>query len=336
MISNVDELEELLSRPSEADVEAVRKYGGDLMILGVGGKMGPTLAMRARRAMDEAGVRGRVYGVARFTDLDVRDRLAAAGVECMQADLLDRAQVESLPECEHVIHAAGRKFGSASDPALTWAMNVLVPAHVCERFWRSKIVAFSSGNVYAFSRHGASERDTPVPVGEYAWTGLGRERMFEYHARRQQTQVALLRLNYAQDLRYGVLLEIGTKVFERKPVDLTMGAVNVIWQGDANSVALRAFPLAASPAAVLNLAGPETLGVRAIAKAFGRHWGVTPEFTGVEAEDALLNDASQCHRIFGYPSVTPDQMIEWLARWIGMGGATHNKPTGFMTRDGKF
>lgn len=160
--------------------------------------------------------------------------------------------------------------------------------------------------------------------------------MFEYHARVQQTPVVLLRLNYAQDLRYGVLLEIGTKVFERKPVDVTMGAVNAIWQGDANSVALRAFPLAASPAAVLNLAGPETLGVRAVAKAFGRHFGVTPEFVGEEAADSLLNDAGKCHRLFGYPSVTPDQMIEWLSRWIGMGAPTHSKPTGFMTRDGRF
>lgn len=336
MIKNVEELEDLLAKPSEADVEAMSRLGGDLMILGVGGKMGPTLAMRARRAMDLAGSRGRVFGVARFSDLDTRDRLAAAGVECLQADLLDRAQVEALPECEFVIHAAGRKFGSATDPALTWAMNVLVPAIVCERFHSSRIVAFSSGNVYPFTRYGAAEGDSAIPVGEYAWTGLGRERMFEYHARVQQTPVVLLRLNYAQDLRYGVLLEIGTKVFERKPVDVTMGAVNAIWQGDANSVALRAFPLAASPAAVLNLAGPETLGVRAVAKAFGRHFGVTPEFVGEEAADSLLNDAGKCHRLFGYPSVTPDQMIEWLSRWIGMGAPTHSKPTGFMTRDGRF
>ncbi len=336
MIRTIEELEELLSRPSEADVEAMAKLDGDLMILGVGGKMGPTLAMRARRAMDLAGVRRRVYGVARFSDLDTRDRLAAAGVECVQADLLDRAQIDALPECEFIIHAAGRKFGSAADPSLTWAMNVLVPAMVCERFQRSKIVAFSSGNVYAFSRYGANEQDAPVPVGEYAWTGLGRERMFEYHAKRLGTPTALLRLNYAQDLRYGVLLEIGMKVFERRPVDVTMGAVNAIWQGDANSVALRAFPMAASPAVVINLAGPETLSVRTVAKAFGRHFGVTPEFTGEEAPDSLLNDAGKCQRLFGYPSVTPDEMIEWMAQWIGMGGATHGKPTGFMTRDGKF
>ncbi len=336
MIRTIEELEELLSRPSEADIEAMAKLDGDLMILGVGGKMGPTLAMRARRAMDQAGVRRRVFGVARFSDLDTRDRLAAAGVECVQADLLDRAQLESLPECEFIIHAAGRKFGSAADPSLTWAMNVLVPAMVCERYRTSKIVAFSSGNVYAFSRFGATEQDAPVPVGEYAWTGLGRERMFEYHAKRLGTPTILLRLNYAQDLRYGVLLEIGTKVFERRPVDVTMGAVNAIWQGDANSVALRAFPHAASPAAVVNLAGPETLSVRTVAKAFGRHFGVTPEFTGEEATDSLLNDAGRCQRLFGYPSVTPDEMIEWMAQWIGMGGATHGKPTGFMTRDGKF
>jgi len=336
MIRTIAELEEQLSRPSAADVEAMARLDGDLMILGVGGKMGPTLAMRARRAMDEAGVRRRVYGVARFTDAEAHERMPAAGIECVQADLLDRTQIEALPECEYVIHAAGRKFGSTADPSMTWAMNVLVPAMVCERFRQSKIVAFSSGNVYAFSRYGATEQDTPVPVGEYAWTGLGRERMFEYHAKRNGTPTVLLRLNYAQELRYGVLLEIGAKVFERRPVDVTMGAVNAIWQGDANSAALRAFPLAATPAAIVNLAGPETLSVRTVAQRFGRHFGVTPEFTGQEAPDALLNDAGLCHRLFGYPLVTPDEMIEWMAQWIGMGGATHGKPTGFMTRDGKF
>lgn len=339
MIGSVADLEELLSRPSESDIAASNEWRDGLMILGAGGKMGPTLAMRAKRALKEAGHSGRVLAVARFTDLEARGRMEAAGVECVACDLLDRAQVAALPDCGHIIHAAGRKFGSSGDPSLTWAMNVLVPSFVCERFAGSRIVAFSSGNVYPFAPvvyGGCSEASTPAPVGEYAWTGLGRERVFEYHSRAQSLPVVLLRLNYAVELRYGVLLDIGSRVFERQPIDLSMGAVNVIWQGDANSVALRAFPIASSPAAVLNLTGPETLGVRRIAEAFGSHFGVTPQFTGEESADALLNNAGRCHRLFGYPSVSPDEVIEWTARWIGMGGATLGKPTHFETRDGRF
>ncbi|MBM3784821.1 MAG: NAD(P)-dependent oxidoreductase [Acidobacteria bacterium] len=333
---SIAELEELLSRPSDADRAAMAALQGDLLILGVGGKMGPTLALRAKRA---AAPGQRVLAAARFSEAGLRERLTGAGIECLQADLLDTAQLAALPECSNVLCMFGRKFGSSGDPALTWAMNVYAPGLVSERYKSSRIVAFSSGNVYPFSpaaRGGSSEEDPLLPVGEYAWTGLGRERIYDYHSRRFGTPVALLRLNYAIDLRYGVLLDIGMKVFERKPVDLTMGAANVIWQGDANSAALRSFAHAASPAFVLNLTGPETLSVRRVAETFGRHFGVKPEFTGAESPDALLNNAQRCHRLFGYPSVTPDQMIEWTALWIGMGGETLNKPTHFETRDGKF
>jgi nucleoside-diphosphate-sugar epimerase len=336
MIRTIAELEELLSRPNDADRAALAALGGDLLILGVGGKMGPTLALRAKRA---AAPGQRVIAVARFSEAGLKERLEQAGIECRTADLLDTAQLNRLPDAPNVLCMFGRKFGSTEDPTLTWAMNVFAAGLVCERYRSSKIVAFSSGNVYAFTpivRGGATEKDDLAPVGEYAWTGLGRERIYDYHSRRNGTPTALLRLNYAIDLRYGVLLDIGTRVFERKPVDISMGAVNVIWQGDANSVALRAFPHATAPASFINLTGPETLSVRRVAESFGAHFGVKPEFSGVESNDALLNNAQRCHRLFGYPSVTPDEMIEWTARWIGMGGATLGKPTHFDTRDGKF
>lgn len=325
-----------MSRPSEADRAALAALDGDLLILGVGGKMGPTLAIRARRA---APAGKRIIAVARWSEPGLREQLEQAGVECLRADLLDPVQLAALPDAENVLCMFGRKFGSTGDPTLTWAMNVFAPGLVCERYKSSKIVAFSSGNVYGYShvaRGGSVETDECFPVGEYAWTGLGRERIYDYHSRRNGTPTMLLRLNYAIDLRYGVILDIATKVFERKPVDLSMGAANVIWQGDANSVALRSFSHCTAPAAVLNLTGPETLSVRRIAETVGRHLGITPEFTGTESTDALLNNAQHCHRLFGYPTVTPDEMMEWTAKWLAQGGATLNKPTHFEARDGKF
>lgn len=312
---------------------------GDLILLGVAGKMGPTLALRAKRAADAAGRKPRIIGVSRFSEPGARKLLDDAGIETVEADLLDWVKVATLPAAENVIFMAGRKFGSSGDASLTWAMNVHAPAMVCERYKESRIVAFSSGNIYPFVPvvSGGATEETPLqPVGEYAQSVLGRERMFEYYSNRYGTPVVLLRLNYAAELRYGVLLDIGTAVFERRLVDLRMGAANVIWQGDANSVCLRAFPLCASPAAVLNLTGPETLSVREIALKFGRHFGIEPQFSGEESPNALLNNASRCHRLFGYPSVTPDELIEWIAGWLSEGGATHGKPTHFETRDGKF
>lgn len=336
MISTVAELEERLSSPSEADRAAMHHMRGDLLLLGVGGKMGPTLAMRAQRA----AVPGqKVIAVARWSEPGLRERLEADGIECIQADLLDTTQLAALPDVPNVLCLFGRKFGSTGDPTLTWAMNVFAPGLVSERYRGSRIVAFSSGNVYGYSpvaRGGSVETDPCDPVGEYAWTGLGRERIYDYHSRRNRTPMALLRLNYAIDLRYGVLLDIGMRVAERKPIDLSMGAANVIWQGDANSVALRSFAHCTVPANVVNLTGPETLSVRRIAETIGRHLGIEPEYTGTESTDALLNNAQRCHRLFGYPSVTPDEMLEWTAHWIATGGATHNKPTHFEARDGKF
>jgi hypothetical protein len=338
-IATEEQLEDVLSTPSEADVEAIRRLEGDLLLLGVAGKMGPSLARRAARARDAAGVSKRIIGASRFSAPGARQFLEASGVETLAGDLLDDSFLNSLPGAENVIFMAGRKFGSSENPSLTWAMNVLLPGKVAERFRHSRIVAFSSGNVYPLmplTRGGATEETPAEPVGEYAQSAFGRERMFEYGACTWGTPAAILRLNYAIDLRYGVLLDIGRKVFERQPVELAMGHVNVIWQGDANSVCLRSFPLASAPPFILNLTGPETVSVRWLAQRFGQIFGVEPVFAGTEGPTALLNQAAKCHGLFGYPAVTLEQMIAWVAAWIGMGGRTLDKPTHYEVRDGRF
>jgi nucleoside-diphosphate-sugar epimerase len=301
--------------------------------------MGPSLVRRASRAAAEAGVGKRITGVARFSDPGVRQSLEQAGIETISADLLEADELAALPDVSNIIYMAARKFGTTGNEHLTWAMNTLLPARVAERFRESRIVAFSTGNVYPLlpvAHGGATEATPTAPVGEYGQSALGRERMFEYFSSRYGTRVTLLRLNYAIDLRYGVLLDIGTKVYEGRHVNLAMGLVNVIWQGDANSVTLRALGLCSSPPTVLNLTGPETLSVRAVASRFGKLFGREPMFEGVEAPTALLSDASRCHRLFGYPEVSAGQMIEWTAEWIRAGGARWDKPTHFEVRDGRF
>jgi hypothetical protein len=333
------QLEEVLSRPTAADCEAMRGLDGDLLILGVGGKMGPSLAARARRACDGAGVRQRVIGVSRFGDAELRAGLEQAGVKTIAADLLDRHALEALPDAANVIFMAGRKFGTQGGEHWTWAMNVLLPALVAERFRGARIVVFSSGNVYPLRKvteGGAAEDVATDPIGEYAQTVRGRERVFQYYAEQGGTASVLLRLNYAVELRYGVLVDIGRKVYEQRPVDVTMGHVNVIWQGDANSVALRSFGLCAVPPAVLNVTGAETLAVRWIAGRFGKRFGMAPRLEGTEAESALLNDAGRCRGLFGPLEVSVEQAIEWTAEWIRAGGASLNKPTHFEARDGRF
>ncbi|MCC6589079.1 MAG: NAD(P)-dependent oxidoreductase [Bryobacterales bacterium] len=339
MITTSEELEERLSRPTEEDCRAVRELGGHLLLLGAGGKMGPSLAVRAKRAIEITGVPWRVIAVSRFTETAQWDYLNQAGVETIAADLMDSACLLHLPDAPNIVFMAGRKFGTAGAEYLTWGMNSLVPALVADRFRTSRIVAFSSGNVYPFMRTsegGATEDVKTEPVGEYAQSVRGRERMFELASHRHGTKVLLLRLNYAVELRYGVLLDIGRKVFAGQPVDVSMACVNVMWQGDANSVALRSFSLCASPPTVLNLTGPETLSVRRIAAVFGRWFEQVPNITGIEAETALLNDAGKCHRLFGYPSVSVDELIEWTADWIRAGGADLDKPTHFEARDGRY
>jgi nucleoside-diphosphate-sugar epimerase len=338
-IQSEAELEDLLSNPSPEDIAFFRKVEGNLIILGVGGKIGPCLARRAGRAAQAAGAKIRIIGTdVHCEDLDA-DLFEEAGVEILCVDLLEPSSFATLPDAPNVIFMAGRKFGSTGSENLTWALNVHVPALVAERYRHSRIVVFSSGNIYPFLpviTGGATEETAPAPLGEYAQSVLGRERMFEYFSSRCGTPVTLLRLNYAIDLRYGVLLDIGSKVFEGRSVDVTMGAVNVIWQGDVNSVALRCLAHCQSPPFILNLTGPETLTVRAVAQRFGEIFGKPPILEGQEAPTALLSDAARCHRLLGFPSVTAGQMIEWTADWIRMGGATLDKPTHFEIRDGRF
>ncbi len=334
------ELEELLSRPMPADVEAMGALDGDLLIVGVGGKMGPTLAAMAHRASEEAGVGRKIYGAARFSDPAAREALEASGIETIRCDLLDRASVAGLPDCPNVLFMAGQKFGTSSGAAnLTWAINAYAPAMVCERFPKSRIVAFSTGNVYPLTpvaSGGPTEDDPTGPVGEYAQSALARERMFGYFSERAGTRVAILRLNYAIDLRYGVLRDIAEKVYSGAPVDVTMGYVNVIWQRDANAMALRAFAHCASPPFTLNLTGAATLRVRDIAERFGRRFGVEPVIEGREAETALLSNAARLKEQFDAETTSLDQMIEWTADWVSDGGRALGKPTHFQEREGKF
>jgi nucleoside-diphosphate-sugar epimerase len=310
--------DDLLTTPSDADRTALADVT-ELLVIGAGGKMGPSLVKRARRAAPHA----KIVAVAR------------SGGD-LNADLLDRDQVNTLPDSENVIFLAGRKFGSTGNEGFTWATNVLLPAMIAERYRDARIVALSSGNVYPLTRAGATEETPPAPAGEYAQSVLARERIFQYFSARYRTRVALLRLNYAIDVRYGVLLDIGQRVFARKPISVTMGAVNVIWQGDANSAVLRSLALAAAPPFVLNVTGPEVLKVRDLAERFGKKFGIEPEFEGSEAESALLSDASLCHRLLGAPSVRIEEMIEMVGEWIRLGKPTLDKPTHFEVRDGKF
>ena len=339
-IQNVADLEDRLSCPGDADVSAMASMKGDLLILGVGGKMGPSLARLALRAAHKAGTRQRIVAVARFSNPVLPAELSALGIETIACDLLEPGALNRLPEIPNIIFMAARKFGSSGAEHLTWAMNTYLPALVAERFRNSRIVAFSTGNVYPLrpvTKGGATE-STPVgPIGEYAQSALGRERMFEYGSGRWETPVTILRLNYAVELRYGVLVDIGRAVFERRPISLSMPFVNVIWQRDANSWCLRSFAHCQSPPFVLNITGPETLSVRELAIEFGKHFEIEPTFLDDgDGSTALLSDANRAISLFGAPTVTPAEMIEWIADWIREGGATLNKPTHFQTRDGKF
>jgi nucleoside-diphosphate-sugar epimerase len=338
-IANVQQLEDVLSRPSEADVRAMAEMQGDLLLLGVAGKMGPSLAHRARRACEQGGIQKRIIGVARFSNPAYEAELRGWGIETIAADLLAPGALEKLPDVPNVIYMAARKFGSTGAESLTWAMNTFLPGLVAQRYRDSRIVAFSTGNVYPLTPvlHGGPTETSPLgPVGEYAQSCLGRERMFEHYSLQYGTKVAVVRLNYAVELRYGVLVDIGRKVFARCPVDLRMGHANVVWQGDANSVVLRLMAHCQSPPFVLNLTGPEIIAVRWVAKKFGERFGVEPVLEGEESPTALLNNAGLCQKLFGYPAVSVEQMIDWIAGWIVAGGESLNKPTHFETRDGKF
>lgn len=334
-IADLAALEELMSRPSPELAQSLRQAPGDILVLGAGGKMGPTLARMARRA--DPG--RRVIGVARFSEPGLREQLEAAGVECIAADLLSREALAGLPDAPNVIFMAGRKFGSTGSEWLTWAMNAHVPALVAERYARSRIVAFSTACVYPFvpvDGPGAPEAMPPTaPSGEYANSCVARERLFQHFSHEAGTPGRLLRLSYAIDMRYGVLHDVAQKILRREPIDLAMGHANVIWQGEANDWALRTLAHCTAPTTALNLSGPR-IAIRGVARALGERLGVEPILTGSEAQTAWLVDCSEAFRLFGEPQVGLDRMLDWTADWVQRGGASLNKPTHYEARDGKY
>lgn len=333
------ELEKEILRPSAALIEDMKSIQGDIMLLGVGGKMGPSMAVLARQAIQAAGVDKQVIGVSRFSDASSREKLEEAGVETIACDLLDEQQLQALPEVKNIVYLAGHKFGTTGKEPFTWAMNTYLPGRVAERFPRSSMVAFSSGNVLPFvpvTSGGVSEETTPEPVGEYAQSCLGRERIFQYFSEKNNTPMLIYRLNYAVDFRYGVTHEIAKAVWNEQPIDLRTENVNVIWQGDANEVALRSLLHCSHPARILNVTGPETLSTRWLAEQFGQIFNKTPRFVHQAEPSALLNNASECHRLFGYPRVSIREIIDYTAQWLKGGGEVYNKPTHFQERGGKF
>ena len=339
MIKTETQLESRLSEPTNEVIASIAALDGDILILGVGGKMGPTLAKQAKRAIELAGIAKKVTGISRFSTLRLREDLHEAGIETITADLLSEEHLQNLPDTQNVILMAGRKFGSTGNEHLTWAMNSYMPGRVAEKFRDSRLVVFSTGNVYPLTpvSHGGATESSPVaPIGEYAQSCLSRERICTHFSLQYGTPMAILRLNYAIDLRYGILLDIAEKVYAEEPISLEMGNVNVIWQGDANAIALRAFAHCQSPPLILNVTGPETVSIRSLASRFGTLFNKSPIFDEQEAKTALLSNASRCHRLFGYPRVSLEQMIEWMAEWVRIGGTTLRKPTYFEVRDGKF
>lgn len=338
-MKDLAQLEEDILRPSEDLVADLRDIEGDIMILGVGGKMGPSLAELARKALQQAGKSNKVIGVARFSEPGLQSRLEQQGIQTIKADLLNEQQLHALPEVKHVIFMAGTKFGTSGNASFTWAMNSYLPGRVAEKFKASHIVVFSTGNIYPFVpvfSGGATEDVPPGPVGEYAQSCLGRERIFEHFSKQFQIPMLMYRLNYAVDFRYGVLLEIARAVLEERDIDLSTGHVNVIWQGDANEYALRALKYCSTPPRILNITGPETVSVRWAAQEFGNMFNKTPRFVHEEQPTALLNNASAAHQLLGYPKVTLKAMMEIVATWLTAGGETINKPTHFQERKGAY
>lgn len=331
--------EKRLLAPSVALIEDLKQIDGDILLLGVGGKMGPSMAKLAVEAIQTAGISKKVIGASRFSENGLKQELEANGVETIAVDLLDDKALQELPEVENVIYLAGQKFGTSGKEAFTWAMNSYLPGRVAEKFKHSRIVAFSTGNVYPFAplhKGGLDESVTPEPVGEYGQSCLGRERIFQYFSEKNNTPTLIYRLNYAVDFRYGVVMEIAKSVWEGKTIDLSSGNVNVIWQGDANEIAIRSLRHCSSPARILNVTGPELLSVQWIAEQFGKQFDKHPVFVGEPEPTALLNNASACHQLFGYPRTTIRDIIEITAEWMKQGGDTFGKATHFQERKGQF
>jgi nucleoside-diphosphate-sugar epimerase len=338
-IINEDQLEELLSRPEPTLEKMLSRLDGDIMVLGVSGKIGPSLAKMARRACNNAGVKKRIMGVALQIDPELEKWFNDMEIETLQGDLLDIKFIESLPFFRNVFFLAGMKFGAVDNLPLTWAVNSFLPALVAEHFKNSRIVAFSTGCVYSLvpvQSGGSVETDLPEATGEYAQSCLGRERMFEYGSLKHKTEVILIRLNYSVELRYGVLVDIALKVKNDIPVDLTMGYFNVIWQGDLNNFVLRSLEYVDSPAKVLNITGPEIFSVRNVSLEFGKLFGINPTFINTEADTALLSNSVEAFRLFGKPKMPIDQVIKWIAEWLKDNKRILGKPTHFEVRNGKY
>lgn len=338
-ISTEAQLTDKLTEPYQADIDFAAQLDGDVMILGAAGKMGPSLIRRIQRASERAGVDRTIYGVSRYSNPEDKELLESWDVETIETDLLIEGALESLPDCENIIYMVGMKFGTDGREPQTWAINSYLPGRVARRFDTSRIVAFSTGNVYPpvhVDSGGCSEADETGPVGEYAQSCLGRERVLQFFSQKQQTPMCLLRLNYAVEARYGVLTDIAKWVYDGEPVPLDMGYVNVIWQGDANSVCFRSLGQTDAPAEILNLTGPETLSVRQLAEQFAERFDTEVEFDGEEHETVLLNDASRCHDLYGEPKVAVEDVIDLVASWIKHGNETMDKPTKFHVRSGEF
>lgn len=336
-ISTLDEqgLEVLLSEPTTATKKAIAGISGDIVVLGAGGKMGPTLAMMLKKASPDRNV----YAVSRFSDQSVKQRIEKFHIETIEADLLDESNYGKLPGAENVFYMAGMKFGATGNQPLTWVMNSYVPTLVARHYKNSRIVALSTGNVYPFTdrtSNGPTENTLPAPIGEYAQSCLGRERMFEYFSQIYKTPVTLIRLNYANEPRYGIIVDLATKILNDEPIDVTMGAVNLIWQRDANDYIIRSITLADSPPTILNVTGSEVIPVRRLVEKIAAILEKKPKFVSQEADTALLSDASRCIDAFGPPESSLDQMISMIVTWVVSGKKTLNKPTKYDMRDGKF
>lgn len=338
-IADVSQLEQLLSEPTQGVIDTLRRLDGDIILLGVGGKMGPTMARMAKRASDLAGSKRRVIGVSRFSSSQEEVNLQRHGVETIRCDLLDEAAVARLPDAANVVFMTGMKFGSTGQEALTWAMNAYLPSIICKKYRKSRIVAFSTGNVYGLvpvSSGGSCEADAPNPIGEYAMSCLGRERIFEHFSRTLGIPMAIIRLNYAAELRYGVLVDLAERVWREEPIDVGMGNFNILWQGDANAMSLQAFDAVTTPSKFINVTGPELLSVRSAAERLGTLMHKTPRFIGNEGATALLSNARPALDRFGPPRVSAEQLTAWVADWVMRGGPTLGKPTHFESREGKF
>lgn len=337
--TTVEQLEERLSEPTPQVIAALRQLPGDVMLLGVAGKIGPSLARMLKRASDAAGISRRIYGVSRFSSGNLEAQLREQGIEPIKCDLLDEAEVARLPQVPHVIFMAGMKFGTFGQETALWAANTYAPTLVCRHFKASRMIVFSTGNVYGLtsaSGGGSQESDALHPVGEYAMSCLGRERMFDYFSRTYNIPMAIVRLNYATELRYGVLVDLAQKVWRGEPIDLAMGHFNIIWQGDVNQMVLRLLAHVETPPLVVNMTSAERLSVRNVVEELARRMNKPVNFTGKESETALLSNTTRMRELLGEPQVSTSQLLDWTAEWVMRGGASLGKPTHFERRDGLF